>query len=94
MAHRMISPLSDNQKQQKERRTGMKKGVVSVLSALAGAAVGAGALGYQKTKLHDQDFETAVTGIDLMHVMGIDKNDISAACGKYVVFNPDFTMAV
>lgn len=35
----------------------MKKGVVSVLSALAGAAVGASALGYQKTKLHDLDFK-------------------------------------
>lgn len=35
----------------------MKKGVVSVLSALTGAAVGAGTLGYQKARQHEQDFK-------------------------------------
>lgn len=35
----------------------MKKGVLSVLSALTGAAVGAGTLGYQKVKQHEQDFK-------------------------------------
>lgn len=35
----------------------MKKGALSVLSALAGAAIGAGTLGYQKTKLHNMDFK-------------------------------------
>lgn len=35
----------------------MKKGVLSVLSALTGAAVGAGTLGYQKARRHEQDFK-------------------------------------
>lgn len=35
----------------------MKKGVLSVLTALTGAAVGAGTLGYQKVKQHEQDFK-------------------------------------
>lgn len=35
----------------------MKKGVLSVLSALTGAAVGAGTLGYQKVKQHERDFK-------------------------------------
>ena len=33
----------------------MKKGVLSVLTALTGAAVGAGTLGYQKARQHEQD---------------------------------------
>lgn len=35
----------------------MKKGVLSVLTALTGAAVGAGTLGYQKARQHEQDFK-------------------------------------
>lgn len=35
----------------------MKKGVLTVLTALTGAAVGAGTLGYQKARQHDQDFK-------------------------------------
>lgn len=41
----------------KARRKDMKKGVLSVLTALTGAAVGAGTLGYQKVKQHEQDFK-------------------------------------
>lgn len=35
----------------------MKKGVLSVVSALTGAAVGAGTLRYQKARQHEQDFK-------------------------------------
>lgn len=34
----------------------MKKGVLPILTALTGAAAGAGTLGYQKVKQHEQDF--------------------------------------
>lgn len=35
----------------------MKKGVLPVLTALTGAAAGAGTLGYQKAKQHERDFK-------------------------------------
>lgn len=35
----------------------MKKGLLPVLTALTGVAVGAGTLGYQKVKQHEQDFK-------------------------------------
>lgn len=35
----------------------MKKGILPVLTALTGAAVGAGTFGYQKVKQHEQDFK-------------------------------------
>lgn len=35
----------------------MKKGILPVLTALTGVTVGAGTLGYQKAKQHEQDFK-------------------------------------
>lgn len=35
----------------------MKKSILSVIPALAGAAIGAGVLGYKKMKQHEEDFK-------------------------------------